>query len=144
MPKEKTPNYDDEAIEALKTVYDPSADQETRDQQVNKLAETLGRKKQSIIAKLVNLKIYVKKVHTGKDGEPTMNKDERVTAIARDMGIVPELLDSLAKANVSVIKMIQDTVTAKNMAEKNLESVMQAATDAGFDLEDLSEGGEPE
>ncbi len=139
MAKKQKVNYSSEDVQILTDGYNPDADQETRDAQVKTLAADLGRKPASIIAKLVNLKVYVKKVTIAKDGKPSMSKDKRVTAIAEKLGMLPELLDSLANANVSVIKMIDELIDSRNMAVNNLAAVVQSATDAGFDLNSESE-----
>lgn len=134
MAKKIKVNYSVSDIETLTAVYDATANQAVRDSQVAALAAELGRNKASIIAKLVNLKLYVKKVAIAKDGKPTVSKDKRVTAIAEKLGIVPELLDSLVKSNVSVIKMIDEIIDSRDMAVHNLAAVVQSAADAGFDL----------
>jgi len=118
----KKQNYSVEDVQYMLNVYDPNADQKTRDQQVSEIASALGRKKQAIIAKLVNLKVYVKKKHLTKSGEKPMTKDQRVQVIAETIGVNPEIIESLAKANVSVIKLVQDMAEELYRAGESDES----------------------
>ena len=54
--------------------------------------------------------------------------------IAEKSGMVPEVLESLTKANVSVIKFVQGLVDENAMLAHNLESVMAVAREAGIDV----------
>ena len=139
---EKAPNYSDADVEMMLAVYDPQADQDTRIAQVAQLASDLGRKTQSIVSKLVSLKVYVKKVTIAKDGKPTMSKQTRVDALATKMGILPELFESLTKSNVSVIKAIDEAITQGIQDAGNLASVMESAREQGvtFEGEETEEG----
>jgi len=122
----KTVNYTATDIEQLTAGYDPTAEQDVRKAQVKTLAAELGRKDASIIAKLVNLDLYVKMEHVAKDGSKSMSKEDRVTAISKEMGVDNDVIGSLVKANVSVIKMVQELVSGKNAAEHNLSQVLDS------------------
>jgi len=118
----------------LLAVYDSQADLDTRKAQVAQLSEDMGRKSASIDSKLINLGVYVKMVTIAKHGKPTQSKADRVDALAGKMGILPELFESLAKANVSVIKALDEAISAGIADRANLESVMETAREAGVDF----------
>lgn len=122
----KAANYSASDIEQLMDGYDPTATQDERNVQVKQLAADMGRKPASIIAKLVNLEVYVKKVHVAKDGSTSLSKDERVTLIASKLGVMDEVIQSLTKANVSVIKLIDEVIGQRDMANHNLAAVLDS------------------
>ena len=126
----KTVNYTAADIEQLESGYNPEATQVERQAQVKQLAADMGRKPASIIAKLVNLKVYVKNTQTPKTGSERVSKDERVSEIAEQLGVLPELMDSLAKANVSVIKLFADVISERDTANHNLEQVLDSVESA--------------
>lgn len=134
MTTKKKTNYSAEDVDFMLATYNPDASQDERDAQVAEIAERLGRKKQAIIAKLVNLKVYRKKEYQTKNGERSVTKEKRVQEIAEKSGMVPEVLESLTKANVSVIKFVQGLVEENAMLARNLESVMAVAREAGIDV----------
>ena len=72
MAKVKAPNYSAEAVQRLQEVYDPTASEDERNAMVNALVSELQKKRGSIIAKLVNMDLYVKKAVTSKvtGGDP--------------------------------------------------------------------------
>lgn len=108
--KEKVVNYTPEMEARLKEVYDPNADQDTRDEQVAALAVELDKKPQSIRAKLVRMELYVAKEYRSKTGKKPVKKEDMVNEIASRLGILPEVMDSLTKANASVINSILTVV----------------------------------
>jgi len=57
-----------------------------------------------------------------KSGEKPMTKDQRVQVIAETIGVNPEIIESLAKANVSVIKLVQDMAEELYRAGESDES----------------------
>jgi hypothetical protein len=122
----KAANYSATDIEQLLAGYDPKATEETRNAQVQELASDMGRKTASIIAKLVNLGVYVKKAPKAKDGTPSMSKSARVAVLAERMGVAGEVLESLEKANVNVVKLVSEWVEARLTAEHNLANVLDS------------------
>ena len=73
---------------------------------VDSLAETFGVPEKSIIAKLSSLGVYEKKAYVNKRGEPPVKKDQYIEQIADLLEVNLELLDSLEKANKSVLILI--------------------------------------
>ena len=73
---------------------------------VEVLAETFGVPEKSIIAKLSSLGVYEKKAYVNKRGEPPVKKDQYIEQIADLLEVNLELLDSLEKANKSVLILI--------------------------------------
>lgn len=99
----KTPNFTDEQVDLLASVYTPDADQDTRDAQVKQLAEKLGRSTKSITAKLVRMGKYVAKTYTNKNGERPVRKDAHADAIGKVLQLSEPDTESLTKANKSAL-----------------------------------------
>lgn len=77
------------------------------------LADQLGVSERSVIAKLSSMKLYTKKPYTDKRGEIPVRKDSYVDMIADQLEVNPEIMESLGKANKSVLKMIYDALAAR-------------------------------
>ena len=135
MAKTTKVNYTPEQESELLAGYDPQDTQEQRNEQVNALVAATGRKRASIVSKLSNMGVYVKNVHATKDGGKVISKDDRVDALAAKMGILPELFTSLSKANVSVIKAIDEAISECMAARAD----MNRAFSEGFDFEEKEE-----
>ena len=103
---DKKVNYTKEQEKRMLEVYDAEASREIRDGQVAQLAIEFSKKKGSIIAKLSNLSVYVAKVYTNKNGEKSVQKGALVTLIASAIGSTDEALDTLVKANKTVLEEI--------------------------------------
>jgi hypothetical protein len=131
----KVANYSASDIEQLKAGYNGESLQAERKLQVTALAGAMKRKEASIIAKLVNLDLYVKNETLAKDGSKSVSKAERVSAIAKELGMNEELFDSFVKSNVSVVKLFAGVVTRMNLAEKNLEAVLDSVEAVFVDTE---------
>lgn len=110
---EKTVNYTDEMVARLREVYDGSADEATRDEQVKALADELSKSAASIRAKLTREGIYVPKAKVEK-GKAGVSKAEMVKAIALAFGVDEEKVESLEKANKTALRVI-----LKGVAERS-------------------------
>lgn len=99
-------NYSPKDEQTLLEVYNPESDQGERDKQVNILADQLGRKPRSIIAKLSRMGIYKAKERTTKTGEPVEHKKDIVLSIAEAVGVGLTSLTSLTKATKSDLKVL--------------------------------------
>jgi hypothetical protein len=98
----KVVNYTDEMVARLREGYDPSASDEVRRAQVAQLADELGKSAASIRAKLTSEGIYVAyaKAPAGKN---TVRKATIVAAIAAQLGVNEEVVESLEKANKAAL-----------------------------------------
>lgn len=111
---DKAPNYSDEAVARLNEVYDGSADEATRKEQVAALAEELGKSAASIRAKLTREGLYVP-MAKAPAGKASIRKSALVTAIANAVGVDEDVIGSLEKATkvtlAIILKAVMPTVT---------------------------------
>lgn len=107
----KTVNYTPEQTQELVTAYVAAANDDARAEVVATFAEKFGRKVQSIRQKLVRENVYVKKERTTKDGGPIENKEAIVADIAEAMGVDAEVMESLTKANKTVLMALRAALT---------------------------------
>jgi len=77
---------------------------------VEALAVTFGKTARSIVAKLSREKVYVKAVYVSKAGTVPVSKEAHVAAIAAFMGVAVDKLESLEKANKTVLMLIESTL----------------------------------
>ena len=61
----------------------------------------------SIIAKLSNLGVYIKKSYLNKRGEPPIKKEVYMDRIAKLLDVNLELIESLEKVNKSVLILLE-------------------------------------
>lgn len=71
---------------------------------VEQLAETLGKTVRSVVAKLSREGVYVAKTKT--TGQARVRKAELVDKLATACGVVPEVFESLEKANHDVLEAL--------------------------------------
>lgn len=102
---EKTVNYTDAMVERLHAVYDGSASESERDEQVKSLSAELDRSPASIRAKLTREGIYVPKAKAPA-GKNVIRKADLVRAIADSLDVHVEAVESLEKANKSALARI--------------------------------------
>lgn len=76
------------------------------------LAAQLGVPPRSIIAKLASINVYKKKEYLNKRGEPPVKKEEYIDRLAILLNVPVDRLESLEKVNKSVLKLIEDALTA--------------------------------
>jgi len=74
---------------------------------VEAIAETFQVPERSVIAKLSSMGIYQRKEYKNKRGETPVKKEEYIERIAALMQVNSDLLESLEKANKSVLAMIE-------------------------------------
>lgn len=75
---------------------------------VEKIAETTGRSVRSVIAKLVQMNVYVSP--TKVKGASAVTKLELISKIAQEVGLEPEVLASLQKADKAALQALADKV----------------------------------
>ena len=112
----KTPNYTDVQVARLQEVYNPSASEVERKAMVASLASELDRKPNSIIAKLVNMELYVAKPKavsavTGMEAQKKDALSNRVSDLIEANFERPEKVaaintDTLAKANKTDLALL--------------------------------------
>lgn len=71
------------------------------------IASELGVPDRSVIAKLSSLGLYKRKGYLTKRGEPPIKKEVYIEKIAELMGVEPDRLDSLEKANKNVLILLE-------------------------------------
>jgi Tfp pilus assembly protein PilP len=103
---EKTVNYTPEMEQVLRDVYDVTADEATRSDQINEIVEKVGRNRRSVIAKLSRMNLYVKKEYKNKRGEKPVSKGTLVAFIAKECGATEDQFDSLSKATKPVLATV--------------------------------------
>ena len=75
---------------------------------VEKIAEASGRSVRSVIAKLVQMQVYVSPAKAKQAGAPT--KMELIAKIAQEVGIETEVLASLQKADKAALQALADKI----------------------------------
>ncbi len=73
---------------------------------VEDIATQLDTTTRSVIAKLSSLGVYQKKQYLDKRGNPPQSKGELVDRIAELLGTQPDRVESLEKANKSVLLLL--------------------------------------
>lgn len=107
VAKGKVENYSAEVTDCLLSAYRSG-------KTVEELAVAFGKTTRSIVAKLSREKVYTKKVYVTKAGVTPVSKEQHVATIAAFMGVDAGKLESLEKANKTVLTLIEDTL--KKMA----------------------------
>jgi DNA-binding NarL/FixJ family response regulator len=125
--KKPTSNYTDEQAKDLAETYKANPSAET----VEALAEKYGKGTKSIIAKLVNLKVYTKPDAASKSAKGE-TKDTIVSEIANLCNVTEDLFGSLTGASKKVLVALRDGLRNKavavEVAKKNgVENLPDAA-----------------
>jgi len=71
------------------------------------IATSLEVPERSIIAKLSSLGVYQRKQYVNKRGETPRKKEELIEKLAVQLGVNLDLLESLEKANKSVLLLLE-------------------------------------
>lgn len=126
MTKVATVNYTPEQEQALQARY-------LAGENVEALASAFNKSARSIIAKLVNLKVYKAKQYTTKQGENPVKKDQLADEIALYVTLSEADTESLTKANKSALKAIAEALASAysdNPAFESDESVTNTKSDS--------------
>lgn len=75
------------------------------------IAEELGVPERSVIAKLSSLGVYQRKQYLNKRGEVPRKKEELIERLAELLNCNLDLLESLEKANKSVLLLLERALT---------------------------------
>jgi len=92
--------YDKATTDKIVALYQDNTPIET-------IAETIQVPERSVIAKLSSMGIYQRKEYKNKRGETPVKKEEYIERIAKLMEVNSDLLESLEKANKSVLAMLE-------------------------------------
>lgn len=113
MTAKSSSKYTPVMVEKMREVYRPDSTESERETQIAALAEEFGLPAKSIRAKLVNLKLYVKKAYKTKTGGKPETKEDIVTEIATILGVDPDVsLSGLEKATKNCLTLIRGTFRA--------------------------------
>jgi uncharacterized protein (DUF2267 family) len=74
------------------------------------LAAQLDVPVRSIIAKLASVGLYKKKDYVNKRGEIPVRKEEYIDRLAKLLNVQPDRLESLEKANKSVLILLEEAL----------------------------------
>ncbi len=102
----KALNYSDADIKRLVSAYESCDTDKERKETVVRFADALSKTTNSIVAKLSNMKVYIKPAKVSKTGSAIVRKAELVNKIADAMGEDPEIMESLEKATKIVLEKI--------------------------------------
>ena len=111
---EKVKNYTDEQTAELVSNYVAAETQEGRDRVVTVFADTFGKKKASIVAKLVSEGVYVS---AAKAAVAKPKKAELVTMIAAQLGVEEDEVGSLEKATREALVTVAEVLLARELAD---------------------------
>ena len=101
-------NYTREQTDYIVGVYESEPTMET----VNELAEELDKSPKSIIGKLSREGVYKRNVYVSKSGCAPVTKVELVTTIAYALGLEPDRLEGLEKAQKQVLLLLEQETAA--------------------------------
>lgn len=114
MTKEKVVNYTAEQLAVLKAAYIADSSKEN----LEKVAESIGKTYRSVVAKLTREGIYKAKEYVTKNGEKPVFKDATANEIGDMLGLSDAETDSIAKANKSaLLKILAHLKVAKAQFE---------------------------
>ena len=126
VAKGKVANYSPETTVDLLAAWDKS---EKTKADVESLAILFGKSARSIVAKLSREKVYVKATYVTKAGEKPVSKEAHVVTIAGIIGIGSDKLDSLEKANKTVLQVIETALVDSNPIAKDTDEDTLNKTD---------------
>lgn len=101
-----TLNYTDAMTAELVTAYKAAPNSAT----IEDFAAKFGKTVKSVVAKLVNEKVYVAK--TSVPGAKRMTKAEMLADVAANLGLTTKALESLDKGGLDAIKALHASVLA--------------------------------
>ena len=111
MSNTKPENYTKAQTSEMVTAYQAGETDSGRKAVVSALAQEMKKSPASIRAKLVSEGVYIKAERLTKSGAKVEQKSAIVEDIAALMGVPSELVDSLDKANKSVLQLVRTNLT---------------------------------
>lgn len=101
----------------MSTLYTPEIEKKLAldyqaDVPIKDLAEQLQVPERSVIAKLASMGIYKKKVYLNKQGNLPIKKEQYIEMLAQLLQTEADRLESLEKANKSVLAMLVAALSA--------------------------------
>ena len=110
----KAANFTAEQVAEMRTKYMAAVaaglDYEGRTQVVEELANSMGKNKRSIVAKLSREGIYIKQAYVAKTGEKPLSRDNFADAIGQKLGLTEAEADSLTKANKGALAKLANAL----------------------------------
>ena len=93
------------------TIYTPELSKEIVEKYqagvpVKEIALNINTSERSVISKLTSLGVYKRKTYVNKRGEPPMKKEKYIEELALCLGVDPDRLESLEKANKNVLILL--------------------------------------
>ena len=92
----------------MKTMYEGAESDSARKNVVTTLAEKYETSKNSVVAKLSSMGIYIKPSPTTKTGDPIVSKQEYVNAIRIMLSVRDNELETFEKASKRDLKILMD------------------------------------
>lgn len=129
VAKGKPENYPPEVSAAL--LADWAASDQSKEA-VQTLATKFGKAARSIVAKLSREGVYKKQEYKTKTGGVPVSKEQHVTTIAAFMGVDASKLESLEKANKTVLVLVEGALKDGAHAFDNRESEESKANKAAM------------
>lgn len=108
----KAVNYTDEQTAMMIDAYQSGTT-------VEAIAEKIGKSVRSVVAKLSREKVYIAKERTTKTGDAIVKKDAVSDEIGLLMGFSESQVESLAKANKTVLVALLEIVKSVKVGNAN-------------------------
>lgn len=126
----KPANYPAPMLAEIKTAYAGASDYDSRSEVIRKMALKFDKTVQSIRAKLTRENVYIPKEYKTKTGAKPARKSALVDSIAKLIGVESETLDSLEKANKTVLERLIKELTPAEFVEdtSDIESQQEQAS----------------
>jgi len=105
--------WTEETANMAASMYDGTAPDDERKQQVEEIASKLGVSARAVISKLASMRLYVKPTYKTATGERPESKADIVEDIAQAMGEDSERLESLEKANKHVLRSLRERLSGE-------------------------------
>ena len=108
MTISKAVNYDANTLQTMRDTYTGKDNKA----EIAALAELTGKSAGSLVAKLAQMKLYVKATATGSIAKPKYTKNARAVKIVSLVeGLKATDVDSLEKASVNVLDILEKALT---------------------------------
>jgi len=104
--KAKAPNYTDEQVAVMRTAFTSAESDAERKEVVLTLSREFGKPVRSIVAKLANMKVYIKPEKVDKTGASVVKKEALADAIGARIPMTEADVTSLTKANKTALKAV--------------------------------------
>lgn len=114
MAKQKTVNYTDEQVSALKAAYVAAESYDEQQDVLKTFHEEWGKSVASLRAKLTREGVYKKKEYTNKQGGKSIRKAQKVVWLATALNTTAENVDDLEKLTHKTLDMLISKFNLEN------------------------------